>query len=89
MNTIIERKMKICPYCGEEIYAVATKCRYCGEMLENKKTNSHKCKELTFMSTDKYKKPWMYLGSAELISGHRQRVADVPPHSDEVDKKPP
>ena len=30
-----------------------------------------------------------YLGSAELISGHRQRVADVTPHSDEVDKKPP
>ena len=30
-----------------------------------------------------------YLGSAELISGHRQRVADMPPHSDEVDKKPP
>ena len=27
------------------------------------------------------------LGSAELISGHRQRVADVIPHSDEVDKK--
>ena len=30
-----------------------------------------------------------YLGSAELISGHRQRVADVTPHSDEVDNKPP
>lgn len=30
-----------------------------------------------------------YLGSAELISSHRQRVADVTPHSDEVDKKPP
>ena len=29
------------------------------------------------------------LGSAELISSHRQRVADVTPHSDEVDKKPP
>ena len=31
----------------------------------------------------------LYIGSAELISGHRQRVADVTPHSDEVDKKPP
>ena len=30
-----------------------------------------------------------YIGSAELISGHRQRVADVTPHSDEVDNKPP
>ena len=30
-----------------------------------------------------------YLGSAELISSHRQRVADVTPHSDEVDKKTP
>ena len=30
-----------------------------------------------------------YLGSAELISCNRQRVADVPPHSDEVDKKTP
>ena len=31
----------------------------------------------------------LYIGSAELISSHRQRVADVTPHSDEVDKKPP
>ena len=31
----------------------------------------------------------LYIGSAELISSHRQRVADVTPHSDEVDKKTP
>ena len=30
-----------------------------------------------------------YLGSAELISSHRQRVADVGPHSDDNDEKPP
>ena len=30
-----------------------------------------------------------YLGSAELISSHRQRVADVDPHSDDNDEKPP
>ena len=29
------------------------------------------------------------LGSAELISSHRQRVADVDPHSDDNDEKPP
>ena len=30
-----------------------------------------------------------YLGSAELISSHRQMVADVGPHSDDNDEKPP
>ena len=30
-----------------------------------------------------------YLGSAELISSHRQRVADVDPHSDDNDENPP
>ena len=30
-----------------------------------------------------------YLGSAELLSVHRQRVADVDPHSDDNDEKPP
>ena len=29
------------------------------------------------------------LGSAELLSLHRQRVADVDPHSDNNDEKPP
>ena len=29
------------------------------------------------------------MGSAELISSHRQRVADVDPHSDDNDEKPP
>ena len=31
----------------------------------------------------------VYLGSAELISSHRQRVADVDPHSDDNDENPP
>ena len=34
-------------------------------------------------------KPETYLGSAELISSHRQWVADVDPHSDDNDEKPP
>lgn len=33
-----EEKHKRCPYCGEEILAVAKKCKYCGEWLEDGST---------------------------------------------------
>jgi hypothetical protein len=32
----MEQKTKRCPYCGEEILAVAKKCKHCGEWLEPK-----------------------------------------------------
>ena len=31
----------------------------------------------------------VYVGSAELLPVHRQRVADVSPHSDDNDENPP
>ncbi|WP_175630157.1 DUF805 domain-containing protein [Bacteroides acidifaciens] len=38
----MERETKKCPYCGEEILAVAKKCKYCGEWLEEKQTVAKK-----------------------------------------------
>ena len=37
---------KKCPYCGEEILAVAKKCRYCGEWLEKKQKECPFCGEM-------------------------------------------
>lgn len=38
----MEQERKICPYCGEEIMAVAKKCRHCGEWLEPKEVQELK-----------------------------------------------
>ena len=33
---------KRCPYCGEEILAVAKKCKHCGEWMETKEPEKEK-----------------------------------------------
>jgi hypothetical protein len=41
----MEQETKRCPYCGEEIMAVAKKCKHCGEWLTNKKPNRKKASQ--------------------------------------------
>ena len=36
----MEQKTKNCPYCGEEILAIAKKCKYCGEWLTEEKAEA-------------------------------------------------
>ena len=37
---------KMCPFCGEEILAVAKKCKHCGEFLDERKINKDNCGDL-------------------------------------------
>ena len=57
----MEQNTKKCPYCGEEVLAVAKKCRFCGEWLDKESTEqtsvhpevpkqSHQRKPKTFLN---------------------------------------
>jgi len=48
----MSEEMKTCPYCGEEILAVAKKCKHCGEWLEKKTTTVSSKKQVQDLNID-------------------------------------
>ena len=53
----MEKETKKCPFCGEEILAVAKKCKYCGEWLEEKQTVTRKWLPALFAPNKEKKMP--------------------------------
>jgi len=74
---------KLCPYCGEEILAVAKKCKHCGEWLD-KKENVEARVEPQYISEQKMKsKKWwiailvilaILIGLFVVVSNHQNKT---------------
>ena len=45
-------EMKVCPFCGKEILAVAKMCKYCREWLPEEPTNTAKTVETEMANTE-------------------------------------
>ena len=65
---IDETGIKSCPYCGEEILAVAKKCKHCGEWLNNnEKELKSEVPELNNKSTSRTKKSSVFIGGILIV----------------------
>jgi hypothetical protein len=62
----MERNTKKCPYCGEEILAVAKKCKHCGEWIEEEIQESRTVLQISD-TEENYSQAYKHAGSMTWI----------------------
>ena len=77
---------KLCPYCGEEILAVAKKCKHCGEWLDKQNVTSKPTESLHPIDQKGGKKIWKVIIPVIILVAVIGGYLVMSNHQDKTDK---